>query len=346
MIKVSIIGASGYTGGELLRLLLNHQEVELAYLVGFSTAGEDAGNLFPYLRGLSGKKISAMNIDAVTEGSDVIFLAMPHGQAVAPVAAALAKGKKVIDLGADFRFDNAKVYEEWYKVKHDNHALCKEAVYGLPEIFRAQIKNAALIANPGCFPTASLLALYPLLKAGLVKPDTVIIDAKSGVSGAGKKPLAGNIYCEAAESLKAYGVATHRHTPEIERIIGEISGIKQVINFTPHLTPMSRGILATVYANLNCRATSEELNTLYQMTYQDEEFVFVHPEGRWPQTKWACGANTCHIALTFDERTQRVIITAVIDNLLKGASGQAVQNMNLMFDLPENTGLKLMPLVP
>lgn len=346
MIKVAIIGASGYTGGELLRLLLNHKQVEISHLVGFSTAGQEVTSLFPYLKGLENRTIAEMDMDNIAEDSDVIFLAMPHGQAVAPTMKALSKGKKVIDIGADFRFPDALVYEEWYKVKHDNHELCKEAVYGLPELFRQDVKKASLIANPGCFPTASILSLYPLLKAGLVKPDSIIIDAKSGISGAGKKPSSGNIYCESAESIKAYNVAHHRHTPEIEQIVSRVSGMPHLINFTPHLTPMSRGILATVYAELNCRADSKELNTLYQMTYQDEQFIFVHPEGRWPQTKWASGTNNCHLALTYDNRTKRVIITSAIDNLLKGASGQAIQNMNILFGLPEKTGLELTPLFP
>ncbi len=346
MLKASIIGASGYAGGELLRLLLNHGGIEIAHLVGFSSAGEDIDALFPYLEGMENKKISSLDMDILAKDSDIVFMAMPHGQAVEPAMAALAKGKKVIDIGADFRFKDANIYEKWYKVKHGNHELSASAVYGLPELYRNKIKGASLVANPGCYPTASILALYPLLKAGIIKQDSIIIDAKSGISGAGRKPSSGNIYCEAAESLKAYNVAHHRHTPEIEQILSDVSGMEQLISFTPHLAPMSRGILVTVYAQLNCPAQSKDLNTLFQMTYKDEKFVKVHKEGNWPQTKWATGTNFCHLALTYDSRTKRVIITGAIDNLIKGAAGQAIQNMNLMFGLPEHQGLEFTPVFP
>lgn len=346
MIKASIIGASGYAGGELLRLLLHHGGVEITHLAGFGSAGADLSKLYPYLPSMAGRKIIPMNMELLAEESDIIFMAMPHGQGVAPAEAALAKGKKVVDIGADFRFKDAAIYEEWYKIKHDNHDLCKTAVYGLPELFRREIKEAALVANPGCYPTASILALYPLLKAGIVQPGSIVIDAKSGLSGAGKSPGPGNIYCEATQSMKAYNVGRHRHTPEIEEILKEVSGLDQVISFTPHLTPMSRGILATVYAQIPDRAEGKDLNTLYKMTYKDEPFVTVHPEGIWPQTKWAAGTNHCHIALTYDSRSKRAVITAAIDNLIKGAAGQAIQNMNLMFGLPETQGLVYTPVIP
>lgn len=348
-IKVAIIGVSGYAGGELLRLLLRHEGVEISGFVGFSTAGNPLSAAFPYLANepaLQGKRIDPLDADALAEQSDILFMAMPHGQAVAPAMAALAKGKKVIDIGADFRFRDAKIYEEWYKVAHANHALTAQAVYGLPEIYREKIRGAQVVGNPGCYPTASILALYPLVKAGLVELDSLLVDAKSGVSGAGKNPGPGNIFCEADESLKAYNVGKHRHTPEIEQILGEAAGQPVVLNFTPHLVPMSRGILATAYARLQAPSSGAALTALYRETYANEPFVVVHEEGNWPQTKWASGTNLCHIALTYDPRTRRAIITSAIDNLVKGAAGQAIQNMNLLAGFPETQGLQLTPIFP
>ncbi|MEG1501125.1 MAG: N-acetyl-gamma-glutamyl-phosphate reductase [Clostridiales bacterium] len=346
MIKASILGASGYAGGELLRFLLAHPQVELAHLTGVSSAGKKIGEIFPYLAGFLDKTIEPLNMEEVAQDSDVIFMAMPHGQGVAPAMAGLAKGKKIIDIGADFRFRDALVYEKWYKVKHENHALTKNAVYGLPEIYRQEIKKAQIVGNPGCYPTASLLALYPLLKENLVEQGTIIIDAKSGVSGAGYKPTTTNAFCSADESLKAYNVALHRHTPEIEQVLTDIGGMEQIINFTPHLVPMSRGILATAYAGIKSKTSGQELTDLYHDYYDQELFVHVHDHGNWPQTKWATGSNNCHIALTYDERTGRAIITSVIDNLVKGAAGQAVQNMNLLFDFPEEMALPRTPIFP
>ncbi|MGI5891228.1 MAG: N-acetyl-gamma-glutamyl-phosphate reductase [Bacillota bacterium] len=346
-INASIVGVTGYTGGELLRLLLGHLAVNIKHITAAkSFIGEQVTASYSYLEGLCAHKIEKTDIEKVVEDSDLIFLAMPAGQGIEPAAAAVAKGKKIIDISTDFRFRDTAVYEEWYGVKHNYPQLAEKAVYGLPELYRNKIAGADIIANPGCFPTASLLALYPLFSHGLVKRNSVIIDAKSGVSGAGRSPTANNIYAQVNENIKAYNVGRHRHTPEIEQILTDISAEEQVINFTPHLTPMTRGILSTVYVDLKDSSSAEDLTKLYRETYADEYFVKVHDVGNWPQSKWAWGSNFCHIGVTYDPRTQRAIACGAIDNLMKGAAGQAVQNMNILFGLPENQGLEAIPIFP
>ena len=350
MIKVGIIGATGFAGAELLGLLLSHGESEVIALTDINYIGTAACEVFPQLRGyalqLKHLRIEGTDIGLLSAKCDVVFMAMPHGQA-APLAAKLvAAGVKVIDIGSDFRFTDVAVYKEWYKMEHAAQELLPQAVYGLPELFRDEIGGAAVVGNPGCYPTASLLALYPLLKAGIIALDSVIIDAKSGTSGAGRTPSAGNIYCEVNESLKAYNIAAHRHTPEIEMGMTKVTGSVNAVSFTPHLVPMNRGILATVYANVTTQTDAAMLHELYIQTYKDERFVVVHERNIYPQTKWACGTNECHIGLTYDSRTGRAVIVSAIDNLIKGAAGQAVQNMNILFGLPEVTGLELRPLVP
>ncbi|MCR4962662.1 MAG: N-acetyl-gamma-glutamyl-phosphate reductase [Firmicutes bacterium] len=349
MIKVSIIGAASYAGGELIRLLLAHKDVEIVHLTGNTYAGQDICAVFPYLQGGIRHEIIALteeNRAQIIAGSDLLFLIMPHGQASGMAKAIWDAGKKAIDIGADFRFADAGVYEQWYKVKHQSPELLPEAVYGLPELYRKQIAGARLVGNPGCYPTASILGAYPLLREGLIRDNSVIIDAKSGVSGAGRTPSSGNIYAAATQNMKAYGVAGHRHTPEIERILSDISGKPQVINFTPHLTPMARGIHSTIYADLRRSVSGQELTELYKNVYAGEPFVRVHDHGCWPESKWSSGSNLCHIAVTADKRTGRVIVCSTIDNLLKGAAGQAVQNMNLMCGFAENTALPLTPVYP
>lgn len=284
--------------------------------------------------------------DMLKEKADVVFLALPHGLAVDIATKLIPVGVKVVDLGADFRFHDTKTYETWYKVEHKNPQLAKEAVYGLPELWRDEVKGASLIANPGCYPTSAILGLSPLLKNGLIDPGSIIIDAKSGVSGAGRTPSAGNIYTETNETIKAYGVTTHRHTPEIEGMLSRIAQRELTVTFTPHLTPMSRGILSTIYANLLPQADGWDLQELYETAYAEEFFVRVLPKGTLPQTQWVRGSNFCDIGVTVDKRTHRVIVVSAIDNLVKGAAGQAVQNMNLIFGLPENTGLLLPPVFP
>ncbi|MDD2220630.1 MAG: N-acetyl-gamma-glutamyl-phosphate reductase [Clostridia bacterium] len=346
MVKVSLIGATGYAGGQLLNLLLNHGEAEIVHAVGVSSVGMSLIDAFPYLRGRIKGQVEALDLDKVVDESDVVFTAMHHGLAVEIAAACYQAGKKLIDIGCDFRFPDTAVYEKWYKVKHNRPDLASQAVYGLPELYRKEIADAQIIGNPGCYPTASILSLYPLAKAGLLVPDTVIVDAVSGVSGAGKNPTENNIYCSADGSVNAYGVAAHRHTPEIERILTAASGELQIINFTPHLAPMSRGILATSYAKIKKPLSAAELTVLYEQAYADEPFVIVHPSGVNPKTKWALGTNSCHISVTYDQRTGRAIATSAIDNLIKGAAGQALQNMNLLCGYDEQQGLRLSPLFP
>lgn len=289
-VDVSIIGVTGYAGGELLRLLLAHPLVNIKHITAArSFIDQPVTNAYPSLFGACDLKVELTDVDQVVADSDVIFLAMPAGQGIEPAAKAVSQGKRVIDISTDFRFRDTAVYEKWYGIKHDYPQLAASAVYGLPELFREEIGQAEIIANPGCFPTASLLALYPLFKNGLAKQNSVIVDAKSGVSGAGKSPTDANIYAQVNENLKAYNVAKHRHTPEIEQILTAVSQKTQVINFTPHLTPMTRGILATIYVDLKEAVSTEKLIELYQDTYADEYFVKVYEAGIWPQTKWTWG---------------------------------------------------------
>jgi len=346
VIRVSVIGATGYAGVELVRLLAGHPQAELSCLTSQSYVGQEITEIYPHLRGFVSQVLVEQDPEAIAAQSDLVFIALPHGHAV-PVAAAMGRaGKKVVDLGADFRFRDTAVYEEWYKVKHDQPDLAAEAVYGLPEVNRDQIRGAQIVGNPGCYPTSALLAIYPLLKNGLIDPATIIIDSKSGVSGAGRSLAVGSLYAEAAEGIKAYNVGRHRHTPEIEQEMSAMVGDAVTISFTPHLTPMTRGILTTAYASLNGSGREADLHQVYRDCYREEYFVRVHGEGVWPQTKWVMGSNFCDIGLVSDRRTGRVVVTAVIDNLIKGAAGQAVQNMNILCGLPENTGLAIAPLYP
>lgn len=346
MVKASVIGATGYAGVELIRLLVLHPNVELTCLTSKTYAGQKIQEVYPHLRGFIDHELQEQDTDEIAQASDVVFLALPHGHAV-PVAEKICRmGKKVIDLGADLRFRDTKVYEDWYRVKHENPALSWKAVYGLPEINRERIKEAQAVGNPGCYPTSAILALYPLIKNNLIDLNTIIIDSKSGVSGAGRSAAIGSLYGECAENLKAYNVGKHRHTPEIEQTLSEAAGREVYISFTPHLIPMTRGILTTAYASLNTKGKDVNVAELFRRCYQDEYFVRVHIKGVWPQTKWVTGTNFCDIGMDVDPRTNRVIVTTVIDNLVKGAAGQAVQNMNILFNLPEKTGLEIVPLYP
>lgn len=346
MIKAGVIGAAGYGGGELVRLLCQHPETELVALTGHSNAGKHILEVFPHLRGYVDLMVETLDVDRMAAAADVVFLALPHGHAVDTATALCAKGVKVIDLGADFRFHDTDIYEAWYKVPHNNPALAKQAVYGLPEIWREEVKTAQLIGNPGCYPTSVALGLYPLLKAGVIDVNSIIVDSKSGVSGAGRTPSATVVYGECNDSINAYKVAAHRHIPEMEQSISRMAGTPATINFTPHLTPMTRGILSTIYANLTAETSQEEIRALYEAAYQEEPFVRVLPEGVWPHTKWVAGSNFCDVNAMVDQRTKRVIICAAIDNLVKGAAGQAIQNMNLLFGLPETMGLLQVPMFP
>lgn len=346
MIKASIIGATGYTGAELVRILSCHPEVQLVALTSQSYVGRKISDVFPHLGAVTGMVCTEQDVPRVARDSDVIFTALPHGLSVPIVKEAIEHGTKVIDLGADFRLDEQAVYEKWYKVTHEAPALLQEAVYGLPELNRKQIAGARVVGNPGCYPTSVMLGLAPLLKQGLIKADSVIIDAKSGVSGAGRGVNLTSLYSEVNDSIKAYNVSGHRHIPEIEQELSKLAGEKVTVSFTPHLTPMTRGILSTIYATPAKKVDAGEIQALYREFYEDEYFVHVLESGELPQTKWCWGSNHCFIGVVVDQRVNRIIVVSAIDNLVKGASGQAVQNMNILFDLPEKTGIEMAGIYP
>ena len=335
--RIGVLGATGYTGQELLRLLRFHPEAEVVYLGSSSQAGKPYAAGYPHLYGLDpGLLADEKEVPSV----DVLFCALPHGLTAARATGLLARGIKLIDLGADFRLRAATIYQQWYKLEHPAPELIPQGVYGLPELYRAEIRGKSLVANPGCYPTATLLALVPLLRGGLIVPETIIVDAKSGVSGAGRGTSQAMHYAEVNENFKAYGVAEHRHTPEIEQELSRAAGQEVRISFTPHLVPMNRGLLATIYASVLPGVSEEDLRAAWREQYADEEFICFLPDGVWPQTKFALGSNRAYLQLRLDERTGRVIVVAALDNLVKGASGQAVQNMNIVCGLPENMGLQ------
>lgn len=338
-IRAGIIGATGYTGVELVRILSRHPGVELVGLTTKSYAGMTLHEVYPHLYKYNDITCEELNLPELLDLSDVVFVALPHGHAMPVALEAARRGKKVIDLGADFRLADYRVYEKWYKVEHTAKELLSEAVYGLPELNREKIKGAWLVANPGCYPTSVILGLAPLLKRGLVDTGSIIIDSKSGVSGAGRGLSLGSHFCEVNENFKAYKVAAHRHTPEIEQELGKLAGKDITVSFTPHLLPVTRGILSTIYAKLAEPLGNEEARKIYLDYYKDEFFVRVLPGGVLPQTKWVAGTNHCDIGVTVDSRTGRVIVISAIDNVVKGASGQAVQNMNIACGLPEETAL-------
>ncbi|MDQ7094149.1 N-acetyl-gamma-glutamyl-phosphate reductase [Desulfosporosinus sp. PR] len=333
--RVGVLGATGYAGQELVRLLRRHEKVKELYLSSSSVAGQEYAEVYPHW---SGQNIGILQDENVPD-LDVVFCALPHGLTASRAGGFLERKMKVIDLGADFRLNSAQIYEEWYKVKHPAVELLSEAVYGLPELNREQIKGKALIANPGCYPTATLLALVPLLRDQLLYTENLIIDAKSGVSGAGRGVALGYHYSEVNENFKAYGVASHRHTPEIEQELSRAAGRPLTVNFTPHLVPMTRGMLATIYAKVRAGIQEEDLRKSWIKHYEKEPFVHILPRGTWPQTKFASGSNQVFLQLTLDQRTGNAIIVSVIDNLMKGAAGQAVQNMNLIMGWPEEQGI-------
>ncbi|WP_434510572.1 N-acetyl-gamma-glutamyl-phosphate reductase [Desulfitobacterium sp. AusDCA] len=333
--KVGILGATGYTGQELVRLLEQHPEAQIEFLGSSSSAGETYNEMFPQFMGTPLGQLADEQVPDV----DVLFCALPHGLTASRTAEWLERGIKVIDLGADFRLKDPEVYEAWYKVKHPAPELIPQAVYGLPELYRQEIQGKVLVANPGCYPTASILALAPLVKNKLVKVNSIIIDAKSGVSGSGRKASLGNHFSEVHENFKAYGVAEHRHTPEIEQQLSRAAGQSFMLSFTPHLVPMIRGILATIYAQVEEGVSEGALRECWEEAYEGEEFIHILPQGILPQTKFALGSNHVFLQQKYDKRTGRVVLISAIDNLVKGAAGQAVQNMNILFGLPENKGL-------
>lgn len=345
MVKVGIVGATGYTAVELLRILRRHHGAEVVSLMANECIGQKIDEIFPNLRGFYDLTVTELDTAAMAQAAEVVFTALPHGVSMDIVPQLLAAGLKVIDLGADYRFRDQAVYEAWYG-PHSSPGLCRQAVYGLPELYRDQIKTAQLIGNPGCYPTSIILGMAPLLKAGLVTLDSIIADSKSGVSGAGKAPTAGSHFMTCDESFKAYKVAAHRHTPEIEQELSFLADAAVNISFTPHLVPMKRGILSTIYANLRETAQIEDLLEMYRKFYADEQFVRILPAGQLPDTKYVQGSNYCDIGLVVDKRVQRVIVVTAIDNLVKGASGQAVQNMNIMCGFMETKALRETPVWP
>ena len=346
MIKAGIIGATGYAGNEIVRLLLGHKDVEIKWFGSRSYIDQQYADIYQNFFRLVDAKCMDDNMAALADEVDVIFTATPQGLCASLINEEILSKCKVIDLSADFRIKDVKKYEKWYGIKHQSPQFIEEAVYGLCEVNREKIKKARLIANPGCYPTCSFLSIYPLAKAGLIDMKSVIVDAKSGTSGAGRGAKVANLYCEVNESIKAYGVATHRHTPEIEEQLSYASGQEAVINFTPHLVPMNRGILVTAYANLVKDVTEEEIRKIYEDAYKDEQFVRFLNAGVCPETRWVEGSNYVDVNVKVDERTHRVIMMGAMDNLVKGAAGQAVQNMNLLFGLPETEGLLMPPVFP
>lgn len=351
MIKVGIIGATGYAGNELVRLLMGHKEVEIKWFGSKSYIDKKYADVYGNMFEIVEDTCLDDNIEELAEQVDVIFTATPQGFLAGVLTEEILQKTKVIDLSADFRIKDVRVYEEWYKIEHKSPQFIEEAVYGLCEINREKVKDARLVANPGCYTTCSILTAYPLVKEGMIDADSLIIDAKSGTSGAGRSAKLSNLFCEVNENMKAYGVASHRHTPEIEEQLGYAAGKDIMVSFTPHLVPMNRGILATEYATLNKKAdgtypTYEEVKAVYDKYYKDEKFIRVLEKDVCPETKWVEGSNYVDVNFKIDNRTGRIIMMGAIDNLVKGAAGQAVQNMNLMFGMDEAEGLNLVPMFP
>lgn len=344
MIKVGIVGGTGYTGHELVRLLCGHPCVQLEGIAARSGAGKMYSDIYASLGTFTDIECEAFGQGGLIDRSDVIIAALPHGLSGQIVEEVWEKGKRIVDLGADFRFADAKVYQRWYNTQHPCTGLLEEAVYGIPEFNRHLIRDAKIVGNPGCYPTCSIFALAPMLEEGLLEESSIIIDAKSGVSGAGKSLKPGSHFCECNESIKAYKVAGHRHIPEIEQQLSIIAGKDITVSFTPHLVPMQRGMLITAYGSLKEDIGAEKLQELYTDFYKGEYFVRVMDMGKMPATAQVKGSNFCDIGIAVDQRTGRAVVCSVIDNLVKGASGQAVQNMNIMFGLDEKAGLDLPPL--
>ena len=351
MIKVGIIGATGYAGGELVRILAGHKDAEIVWYGSRSYIDKKYAEVYQNMFEIVEDTCLDDNMEELASKVDVIFTATPQGFLAGVLTEEILSKVKIIDLSADFRIKDVRTYEKWYKIEHKSPQFIEEAVYGLCELNRDKIKGARLIANPGCYTTCSILTAYPLVKEGLIDPDTLIIDAKSGTSGAGRGAKLPNLFCEVNENMKAYGVTNHRHTPEIEEQLGYAAGKEIMVNFTPHLVPMNRGILATEYATLNKKAdgtlpTYEEVKAVYDKYYKNEKFVRVLEKDICPETKWVEGSNYVDVNFKIDERTGRIVMMGALDNLVKGAAGQAVQNMNLLFDFDEAEGLNLVPMFP
>ena len=346
MIKAGIIGSTGYAGQELVRLLLQHPDARIVWYGSRSYIDQKYSDVYKNMFRLVDDRCLEENMDSLCQEADVIFTATPQGLCASLVNEKILSSTKIIDLSADFRIKDVKVYEQWYGITHKSPQYIEEAVYGLCEINREKIRGARLVANPGCYTTCSILTLYPLVKEKLVNPHSIIIDAKSGTSGAGRGAKVPNLFCEVNENMKAYGVTTHRHTPEIEEQLGYAAGEPLALNFTPHLVPMNRGILATAYADLMPGVQEADVQEAYEKHYGKEYFIRLLGAGGCPETRWVEGSNFVDIGFRTDKRTNRIVAMGAIDNLVKGAAGQAVQNMNLLFGLPEQTGLQLVPLFP
>lgn len=345
MHRIAVVGASGYTGVELLRLLSRHPEVQLVCVTSRQYAGQKVTDVFPSLQGSLELTFTDVDPSVLAQQADLVFTAVPHQTAMGMIPQLLEAGCRVVDLSADFRIRDVSVYEDWYQ-PHTAAELLAEAVYGLPELYRDQVPAARLVANPGCYPTSIALALAPLLEQELIDPTTIIVDSKSGTSGAGRAAKVDTLFCEVNEGFKAYGLPRHRHTPEIEQTLTALAKRAVTISFTPHLLPVNRGILSTCYASTKRTITLDAVHEVYAARYADEPFVRVLPKGALPNVAQVNGSNFCDIGLVVDDRTGRVVVVSTIDNLVKGAAGQAVQNMNLMLGLKENAGLQMPPIFP
>lgn len=345
MIKVSIIGATGYAGEELTRILLGHPEAKIVNITSHSFSGKTYDEVYPGFNGIFDNVCEEENIEKLAEDSDVIFIALPHGMASSRINKKILAKTKIIDIGADFRLKNPEIYEHWYKTKHESPDLLQETVYGLCEYRREEIKTARLVANPGCYATCGILSILPLVKEKLIDLNSIIIDAKSGVTGAGRTLNIGTHFTECNESIKAYKISSHRHMPETEQELSGFAGQDIKISFTPHLVPMQRGILSACYANLEDSSISyADIKETYKKYYDNEYFIRLTKEGIFPETKYVRNSNYCDIGFTVDKRTNRITVIGVIDNLIKGAAGQAIQNMNIMFGLEEKIGLDYVPI--
>ncbi|MBQ1420181.1 MAG: N-acetyl-gamma-glutamyl-phosphate reductase [Desulfovibrio sp.] len=347
--RIGLVGITGYTGMELARLLATHPHMELSMACSRTESGKRLGAFYPFLEKLPGSDlaISVYNPDIAKEACDIVFLAVPHGKAMEMAGELVDRGVKVVDLSADFRIRDAAVYEAWYKVEHTRKDLLPKAVYGLPELYAEEVKRAQLVANPGCYPTSAILALYPALSKGLVLPQDIVVDSKSGTTGAGRKPVVGSLFCEVYDSFKAYNLGKHRHTPEIEQEVSRFAGLPVALSFNTHLVPMNRGILTTVYTKLANPSTSlDEVHDAYMEAYADKPWIRVLPKGSLPETRNVRGSMFCDMGLVVDPRTKRLLVVSAIDNICRGASGQALANANLMSGLDVAEGLEQAPMLP
>lgn len=340
MLNVAVIGATGYVGIEIVRLLSRHPEIKITSVVSQSFVGQKISDVYANLRNIFDLECESLDIESLSDKADVFVTCLPHGISKSVIPQLVKKGKRVVDHSGDFRFKDFKTYEKWYNLKHEMPELLKESVYGLPELYREEIKKAKIVANPGCYPTCSILGIAPLLANSIIDEKNIIIDAASGVTGAGRNLDLAYQFCECNENYKAYKVAAHRHTPEIEQELSKLAGKDILVSFTPHLAPMKRGMLCTIYANLKQKSSTAELIDLYKQYYKNEYFVRILEEGKLPETKFVAGSNFIDIGIVVDERLNRVVVLSAVDNLGKGAASQAVQDLNIMMGLPETTGLK------